>query len=422
MRVVATEQGGPSPAADGARAATRRALALVFGILLLDVVGLSMLYPVAAYLVRRYSGDALTVTVLTALYAGAQFLAAPLLGRLGDRHGRRPVLLVSLAGSAAGYVLFGIGGALWVLFVARLVDGITAGNQSTAAAYIADVSAPDERAANFTLIGTAWGLGLIVGPALGAALGQLDLAAPAFAAAALALLGAGLGLALLPESLPAARRSPAPLRPRDLNPFEAIGAMARRPGLGRPLLALGLFHLAFQGINSTESLYLIETFGVQPWQAGALLVLLGLTIVLVQRAVPGAVRRFGEQRLAVAALLIPALAALATVCSPVLWAIYPLAALRTAGSGCFLPAVGSLMARRVPPREQGTLMGVTAALASVMSVAGPLGAGAAFDQLMPGAPHWLGAAVLMLAALPLTRPRAVAAPTAREDPGYRDAA
>jgi MFS family permease len=408
FRKVTTETGGaPGPAdpppEDGARSATRRALVLVFGILLLDVVGLSMLYPVGAYIVRRYSGDALMVTVLTSLYAGAQFVAAPVLGKLGDRHGRRPVLLVSLVGSAAGYVLFGVGGALWVLFLARFVDGITAGNHSTAAAYIADVSAPDERAKNFALIGTAWGLGLILGPALGATLSQVSLAAPALAAGALSLVGALLGLALLPESLPAARRETAPLRLGDLNPFGSIGAMARRPGLGRPLLALALFHFAVNGITSTETLFLIEKFAVQPEEVGALLVLLGITIVLVQRAVPRLVRRFGERRLAAVSLLAAALAALTTFCSPVLWAIYPLAVLRTAGSGFFFPTVGALMARHVAPREQGALMGVTTALGSAMSVAGPLGAGVAFDRVMPGAPYWLGAAVLGLAALTLTR-------------------
>ena len=142
---------------------TRATLALIFAILLLDVIGISMLYPIAAYLVLRYSSDALKVMLLTVIYAAAQFVAAPLLGKLGDMYGRRPVLLVSLAGSAIGYTIFGVGGALWVLFVSRLIDGITAGNQSVAAAYIADVSAPEVRTKNFALIGMAWGIGLIIG-------------------------------------------------------------------------------------------------------------------------------------------------------------------------------------------------------------------------------------------------------------------
>jgi MFS family permease len=382
-------------------ATTKRALILVFGILLLDIVGLSMLYPVGAFIVRRYSADALMVTALTAIFAGAQFVAAPVLGKLGDRYGRRPVLLVSLGGSAAGYVLFGVGGALWVLFLARFVDGITAGNHSTAAAYIADVSPPEERAKNFALIGTAWGLGLILGPAFGAALGHLDLAAPAFTAAALSLAGALLGLVLLPESLPTPQRTTARLRLDDLNPFGAVAAMARRPGLGQPLLALCLFNAAFNGINSTDALFLIARFAAQPGQVGALLVVLGITIVLVQRVVHRLVQRFGEPRLAVFALLAPAFAAVAMFCSPVLWAIYPLAVLRTAGSAFFFPAVGALLSRRVSPREQGALMGVTTALGSAMGVAGPLWAGIAFDRVMPGAPLWLGAAVLVLTSLVL---------------------
>src|SRR5215212_11741592 len=164
------------------------ALGLIFAILLLDVVGISMLYPIAAYLVLRYSDNALMVTLLTVIYAAAQFVAAPVLGKLGDRYGRRPVLLVSLLGSAIGYVIFGLGGALWILFLSRLIDGITAGNQSVAAAYIADISLPEVRAKNFTLIGMAWGIGLVIGPAAGAALGQWRLDAPALLAAGLSLL------------------------------------------------------------------------------------------------------------------------------------------------------------------------------------------------------------------------------------------
>src|SRR6266511_3592890 len=161
---------------------TRR-LALIFFILLMDVIGISVLYPVTAYLVRRHGGDAQMVTLLTAAYAAAQFVAAPVLGALGDRFGRRPVLLVSVTGSAVGYVIFGVGGALWVLFLSRLIDGVTA---------------------------------------------------------ALCALSAILGFCFLLESLPVERRERRPLRLSNLNPFVAIGRMVRRPGLGWPLLALCL--------------------------------------------------------------------------------------------------------------------------------------------------------------------------------------
>jgi DHA1 family tetracycline resistance protein-like MFS transporter len=376
----------------------KAALGLIFAILLLDIVGISMLYPIAAYIVLRYSNDALMVTLLTVIYAAAQFVAAPVLGKLGDKYGRRPVLLISLAGSAIGYTIFGIGGALWILFLSRLVDGIIAGNQSVAAAYIADVSTPEARAKNFTLIGMAWGIGLVIGPASGAALGQWRLEAPVFIAAGLSLLGVLLGFFWLPESLPAAQRETTSLRLGDLNPFGAIITFVGKPGLGKLLLALGLFNFAFQGINSTEALFLIGKFAAQPWQIGTLLVVAGATIALVQRLVPPLVSRYGEQGIARACLFLLALDALAICVAPMLWLIYPISVFRTMTSGLVFPTLGVLMTRCVAPRQQGTLMGVNTALASLMSILGPLWAGVVYDRVMPSAPYWMGASVFALAA------------------------
>ena len=131
--------------------------------MLMDVIGITLLSPVAPYIVQKFSSEALMVTMLTVLYAGGQFIAAPLIGKLGDRYGRRPVLLISLVGQGIGYLIFGVGGALWILFLGRIIGGITGGNLSTASAYIADVSTPEERSKNFALIGMAWSVGLILG-------------------------------------------------------------------------------------------------------------------------------------------------------------------------------------------------------------------------------------------------------------------
>ncbi|MEO7910215.1 MAG: MFS transporter [Roseiflexaceae bacterium] len=392
---------------------TKAALSLVFAILLLDVVGISMLYPIAAYIVLRYSDDALMVTLLTVIYAAAQFVAAPVLGKLGDIYGRRPVLLLSLLGSAIGYVIFGIGGALWILFLSRLIDGITAGNQSVAAAYIADISTPEARAKNFALIGMAWGIGLVIGPASGALLGQWHLDAPAFIAAGLSLLGAVLGFFWLPESLPEAQRETRPLRLGDFNPFGAMIAFVGRPDLGKLLLALCLFNIAFQGINSIETLFLIATFTAQPWQIGALLVVAGGTIVLVQRLVAVLVSRYGEQGVASASLFLLALGALAICIAPTLWLIYPINVFRNIMSGLVFPTLGVLMTRCVAPREQGSLMGVNTALTSCMTILGPLWAGAVYDGVMPSAPYWLGAIIFALAAGMLVQTPAQATISAR---------
>lgn len=399
----------PGPDAD-TQTKTRRALGLIFFIALMDVVGITILQPVAPYIVRRYSDEALMVTMLTVIYAAAQFFAAPALGKLGDRYGRRPVLLASTFGSAVGYVIFGIGGALWVLFLSRLIDGVTGANMSTASAYIADVSAPTERAKNFGLIGIAWGVGLVLGPAAGAVFGQISLEAPAYTAAALSLLSVLLGFFFLPESLPRARRESAPIRARDLDPFVSIGTLARKPGLGTLLLVLCLFNFSFNGINSTEALFLIAKFDAQPWQVGLQLALLGGAIILAQAVlVPRWVPRFGEKPIARAGLLGQALGALATFVAPLFWMIYPITILNRAGSAFIFPALTALTVERVSQREQGALMGVTAALGSLMSFLGPLWAGVMYDHVMRGAPYWMGAVVFVFAAHVLMRSSSSAA-------------
>ena len=381
-----------------------RSLGLIFSIMLMDVVGLLFLAPVSAFIVQKYSPEALMVTMITVIYAAAQFFAAPLMGKLGDRYGRRPVLLVSLVGQAIGYVIFGVGGALWVLFAARFIGGVTGGNLSTASAYIADVSSPQTRARNFTLIGIAWGLGLILGPALGAILGEISLETPAFAAAGLTVVNVLLGLFILPESLPKDRRERTPIRLKDFNPVVSIAEMARKPGLGWLLAAMCLFSFAFNGINSTSTLFFIQKFGVQPGQVGMLLMVGGITLAVVQfLLVQGMVRRFGERAIAIASLLGQGLAALGIFFTPFFWLVFPINMLATGFSGFTFPTLTTLTTNCVQPREVGLLMGVTTALGSLMNIAGPLWAGAVYDGVMAGAPFWMGAGVFVLAGLMLFR-------------------
>ncbi|KPV53343.1 hypothetical protein SE17_10175, partial [Kouleothrix aurantiaca] len=302
----------------------RAALAFLFGVVLLDVVGMSMLFPVAAYIVRAYNSDALTVTLLSVIYAAGQFVATPVLGSLSDRYGRRPVLLLSLLGSAAGYVLFGLGGALWVLFLSRLIDGLTGGNISTATAYITDVTPREERAGSLALLGVAFGLGFILGPAIGGALSQYSLAAPAWLAAALTLLNAAFGFFMLPESLPAERRPRGPPRLAERNPLAPFGGLLGRPGLRGLFAAHCLFNVVIMGYNTIVPVFLIERFGASPGRMAVLLATVGGANLFVQAVlVRRLVARFGERRMVVASLLFQAagLAALALV--PVFWLVYP---------------------------------------------------------------------------------------------------
>lgn len=381
-------------------------LGLIFFIMLMDIVGLTILMPVAPFIVRQFSDDALAVTMVTMLYAAGQFIAAPLMGKLGDRYGRRPVLLVSLFGQAISYVIFGIGGALWVLFLGRLIGGITGGNLSTASAYIADISKPEERTKNFTLIGIAWSLGLILGPALGGLFSQISLAAPAYAAGMLTFLNLLLSFFILPESLPPERRETTPMRARDFNPVVSIIDMARKPGLGGLLLVTCLFNFAFNGISSTSSLFMIDKFGVQSWQVSLLMTMSGLSLALVQFLfVQKIVKRFGERRIAITSLAGQAVNNLAIFFAPAFWWIIPIAMVNSATSGLTFPTLTTLNISRVQPREVGLLMGVTTGLGSLMNIFGPLWAGAVYDRVGLGAPYWMGAAILLLAAGMLWRLR-----------------
>jgi MFS transporter, DHA1 family, tetracycline resistance protein len=385
----------------------RLALGVIFTIMLMDIVGLTMMFPVSAYIVSRYSSEAINVTLLTVIYAAAQFFAAPLLGKLGDRYGRRPVLLISVFGSAVGYLIFGIGGALWVLFLSRLIDGITAGNMSTASAYIADVSKPEERAKNFTLIGIAWGVGLIVGPAVGSALGQINVVFPALAAANLSILSVVVGFFLLPESLPEERREKTPINLRDLNPFVSIGDMWRKPSLAPLLVTLCLFNFAFQGMNSIQALYSIRTYEAQPWQVGLMLVLAGIVVIggqalFVQRAV----KRFGEKWVAIVALCGLGVSVLLICIAPNFGLFLAFSVLGSACSTFIFPTITTLTTNRVLPSEIGLLMGVSTALTSLVTILGPLWAGVVYDHVMPSAPYWMGTVVFVLAAWFVTRGRA----------------
>ena len=385
---------------------SKGALGFIFSVVLLDVIGLGLLMPVQAYIVRQYSEEALMVAMIPVLYAGAQFFAAPLLGKLSDHYGRRPVLLVSIFGSALGYFLFGIGGALWVLFLSRIIDGFTAGNASTASAYIADVTPPQARARNYGFIGMAYGLGFVLGPTLGGLLSEISLSAPAYAAGILSLLSVIVGYFILPESLKKEKRESKPLHLTDLNPFASILELLRRPTVGGLLIVQCLFFFVFNGSNSMLSVFMIEKFAVQPWQIAALFAVGGLSMAVTQGGLVGPlVKRFSEKPLAINSLLLQALAMLGMVTVPALWMLYPVSVVNSLGTGLIWPTLGALLANSVSHDEQGKVNGVGTALGSLMSIFGPLWAGFVYDRISPPAPFWIGALLFVLAGLLLTRVR-----------------
>jgi MFS transporter, DHA1 family, tetracycline resistance protein len=230
-------------------------LVLILITVLIDLLSATILVPVIPYLVRQYRDDAFTIGALAAAFAALQFLSTPLLGALSDRVGRKPVIVLSLLGTALSLIVFGFAGSLIVLFAARMLDGLTGANTSTAQAYIADVSPPEQRARNFGLLGASFGVAFVLGPALGGFLSQFSLQLPAFVAAGLALLNTLLVVAFLPESLPKERREKQPLTLAQINPLSAIVAGWRLPGIGLLLAAFAALTIAFVGMTS------------KPWRA-----------------------------------------------------------------------------------------------------------------------------------------------------------
>jgi MFS transporter, DHA1 family, tetracycline resistance protein len=380
-------------------------LGLIFFIMLMDVIGITILGPVAPYIVQKYSSLALMVTMITIVYAAGQFFAAPFMGKLGDKFGRRPVLLLSILGQGIGYLIFGLGGNLWILLLARFIGGITGGNLSTATAYIADISKPEERTKNFALIGMAWSLGLILGPAAGGIFGQLSLSTPAYAAAGLSFLNVILGIFLLPESLPPEKRQVAPLRLRDVNPILAISDMARKPGLGWLLLVTSLFNFAFNGINNTSAVFYIFKFSAQLWQISALTMLAGVTLALTNSfLVPKLVKKFGDRSVGGSSLVGQAFFNIVIFFTPIFWPISLLTVVTSGLSSFTFPTLTTLSADCVEHHEVGLLMGVSTGLGSLMNVFGPLWAGLIYDHVMPGSPFWMGAVILAIAGLMMIRP------------------
>lgn len=368
--------------------------------MLMDVIGVSILYPVAPFIVGKYSHQALMVTLLSVIYGGAQFISAPVLGKLSDRFGRKPVLLVSLLGSIVGYVIFGIGGALWILFLSRLIDGITAGNMSTATAFIADISTPEARMKNFGLTNLAWGVGLVIGPACGGFLGQFGLMIPAYAAAVLTMVNFILTVFFLPESLPGPQRKSGLLRIKELNPFQSIGVMLGKPGIGNILIAYSIYNLAFYARCNIDSIFMIRKFAAEPWLIGFVLVLTGIFTIVVQTLLIPRFAVIGRE-IPITNICLGGLAicGLGLILVPYLWMFIVIMEFYVMATSLIYTIFGALAVNRVENTEIGQLIGVNAALTSLMSIFGAFWAGVAFDYLFPGAPYLIGSLIYIITLL-----------------------
>jgi DHA1 family tetracycline resistance protein-like MFS transporter len=354
----------------------RAALAFIFVTVLLDILAFGMIIPVLPHLLASfYGGDvskaALTHGVFAAVFMVMQFVCSPIQGALSDRFGRRPVILLSNLGLGLDFILMAVAQTLPLLFIGRVLSGITSASFSTANAYIADVTAPDKRAAAFGKIGMAFGLGFIIAPAIGGWLGKHGgLRAPFWVAAVLSLCNFCYGLLVLPESLPKERR--APFSWRRANPVASLAFLSHHPEVFALAGVLFLMSLAHMVYPSTFVLYADYRFGWDSDMVGITLAIVGVLSAIIQGGLIGrAIKAWGERRTLLFGLAMGALGFTLYGLAPTgywFWAAMPV----TAMWGFAMPAAQGLMTRQVAPTEQGRLQGAIGSLSSVAGIIAPL--------------------------------------------------
>ena len=373
-------------------------LAFLFVTVFVDMVGYGLVVPLLPFYAREHATGAAVVGLLGSLYAAMQFLGGPFLGGLSDRAGRRPVLILCLLGASLAYLLLGLAETILLLFAAVVLAGAASGTLATAQAYIADSTPPERRARGLGLIGAAFGLGLMAGPAMGGLLSLYSLSAPALAASVLALGNAVFGVLILPESLQPKDRTPTPLR--RLNPVSQLRGVLGMGAIRGLLLVVFLLNLSFAGLLTNFPLFSNARFG---WDASAnafFFAFVGVCAVLTQGVLIGRLQpRLGEERLLLGGLSLMAINLGLMALVPLGPLLYPVVGALAVGTGLAIPALTSLISRRVSGRVQGKVMGGLQATLSLSLILGPVVAGLAFDHLGTPAPYWIGALLAALALL-----------------------
>lgn len=340
----------------------------------LDVLGIGLIIPVLPALVGEFTVSrdlqAYWYGALSAAYGVMQFFVAPLLGALSDRFGRRPILLVSIFGLGADFLLTALASSLWILLLARLIGGATGAGFSVANAYIADVTPPEQRSASFGVLGAAFGLGFIIGPIVGGLLGAYDLRLPFFAAASLSVLNGLYGFFVLPESHPRSLRSGFSLA--KANPFSALVALSKLRGVGGLIGVYALNVLAQFILQMTWVLYTGFRFGWGPRENGIALFVVGLVAAIVQAGLLRTLlKHFGEVRTTLFGMASGAIAYTLYGLAEQGWMMYAIIFANFA-SFAVAPALQGIISKAVDSTKQGMTMGSLNAISSIMIVLAPL--------------------------------------------------
>ena len=352
----------------------KAAIGFIFITLLIDVMGWGLIIPVMPDLIAQLKGISINEASpygawLLSVYAFTQFVFAPVIGNLSDRYGRRPVLLSSLLGFGIDYLFLALAPTYGWLFVGRIIAGITGASFTTGAAYIADISTEETRAKNFGLIGAAFGLGFIIGPALGGLLAGLGTRAPFYAAAGLCLLNTVYGYFVLPESLSKENRRK--FEWKRANPIGSFNLLKRYPAIGGLAFAFFLIYLAAQAVQGNWSFFTIYRFSWSEKMVGISLAVVGVLVGAVQAGLTRVVNpKLGNEKSIYLGLLLYTMGLVLFAFASETWMMFAFLIPYCLG-GISQPALQSILAGHVPPNEQGELQGTLTSLMSVTTIIGP---------------------------------------------------
>ncbi|MGE7840183.1 MFS transporter [Lysinibacillus sp. NPDC093712] len=381
--------------------------ALIFGLIsvFLCGIGFSIIIPIVPFLVQPYTSSqgeqAVIVTLLTSVYAVCVFFTAPALGALSDKYGRRPLLLLCLLGSAIGYFVFGIGGALWVLFVGRIIEGVTGGSISTIFAYFADIIPPEQRTKYFGWVSAVVGVGTIIGPTLGGLLAKFDYSAPMYFGAIITLLNVVYGFFFMPESLNKKNRLKEITFSR-LNPFIQLANVLSIKNLNRLLVSAFLLWIPNGSLQAIFSQFTMDTFSWKPALIGLMFSIMGLQDIISQGFImPKLLKRFSDQQIAIVGMLSEILG-YSLIAASALFTFYPLLIagmfLFGFGDSIFGPSFNGMLSKSVDSSEQGRIQGASQSIQALARIIGPIIGGQIYVLLGHTAPAFMGM-ILITAAI-----------------------
>jgi len=375
----------------------------LFLIVFIDLVGFGIVIPLLPFYGEHFQAGPFVVALMMASYSLGQFIAAPIWGKLSDKVGRRPVLIISLCGAVICYIGLGFASTLWMLFAARIFGGLMAGNIATAFAYIADITTPENRAKGMGMVGAAFGLGFIAGPAIGGILAgsdplTADYQTPAFAAAGLSFIAMILTIVRLKESLSDDVRAKLAAKPKAGRLAQFKEAMGR-PGIGLLVALSFLATFVFAGMETTFAMWSRRQFGWGPEQNGYLFAFIGIIAAIIQGGAIGRLtKRFGEANLIIQGALALALGMILIPFSHSLNLLLLAMVAVAYGFSVINPALNSLISLRTDATGQGQMMGVARSATTMARVIGPAWAGVLFAQLGKEWPYYAGTLVMLVVA------------------------